>query len=229
MSAMQESEIIDQVYSLYENDDDTWDSSSSEYMTARNYSKAAIRRWEYYEGTKWPQLWTRISEASDGDKTTTEGVYEYDCPTNLRMPPSSEDYVRTVNNSGVSRYFIIIPHSKVQQLDNNADLWCYFKGNPKTGYKLYINPKVTLSTGETIEYDYYRQATYLTSTTSTTEMENPFFIVHYILSRLYKNDGQLSEANQEMQIAESYLSEMKSDNTEIIDDDIDGSNTGFGY
>lgn len=229
MSTLQEQEIMDQVYSLYESDNDTWNPTDSEYLTARNYSKAAIRRWEYYEGTKWPQLWSALSDAVDGDKTTSEGVYDYNCPTNMRLPPQDGDYVRLVNSSNVSSYFVIVPHTKVQQLDNNSDQFCYFTGNAKTGYMLHFNPKVTMAGGQTIKYEYYKQATYFTTTTSTTEMDNPFFIVHYILARLYKNDGLIAEANQEMQVAEGLLAEMKSDITEIIEDDLDGSGDGFGY
>jgi hypothetical protein len=223
LSPMAESEIIDQVYSLYENDDTTWSSSSSEYLTARRYSKAAIRRWEYLEGVRWPELWTKLSSALDGDKTVTADDYDYTCPTDMRVPPQPGEYVRIGGN-----YFEIIPLTKVGQMDESTDRFVYFSGNEKTGFTMNVNPKVVLTTGDAIAYEYYRRATYFTSTTSTTEMSNPFFIVHYILSRLYKNDGLMGEANSEMQTAETMLDEMKSEATEIITDTQATESFGFG-
>lgn len=228
IAPLTESNIMDLIYSAYENDDSTWSATSAEYLTARNLTKAAIMRWAYIEGGAWAELFSTLTAAADGTKTTTAATYTYGCPTDMRVPPQPEDYVRIVNSGGASSYYRVIPHSKVQQIDDINDRLCWFTGNPKLGYTLNINSGVTLTTGDTITYEYYKNPTYFTTTTSTTEMSNPYFIVHYVLYRLYKSDSLLAEAREELQMAEDLLDEMKAMNTSIITDDRSGDVGGFG-
>lgn len=223
VAPLTESEIIDQIYSNYEIDNTTWSSSDAEYLTARRLCKTAIRRWEYLEGVKWNELFTKLTNASTGTKTTTAGTYTYACPDDTRLPPQPDDYVR-INGE----YYKVIPLVKFQQLGQNYDKYCYFTGNPKLGYTLNVNSNLTYTTGHVIEYEYYRNATYFTATTSTTEMANPMFIVHYVLAKLYRGDGQLTESRDELQIAENMLQEMKADNTDVITDNTEGDTEGFG-
>lgn len=223
-----ESEIIDQIYSAYENDSTSWSSTSAEYLTARRLCKAAILRWEYLEGTRWNELYTTLTDAADGTKTITAGTYTYGCPTNMHYPPQQTSYVRLVTSSGSKTFLPVIPLSKVEQMGQSTDAFCYFTGNPKSGYTLNINPNLNLTTGDTINYEYWKNATYFTTTTSTTEMSNPFFIVHYVLWRLYKSDGLLNEAQEEFNTAEALLDQMKSEDISVITDDISGIQVGFG-
>lgn len=223
VAPLTESEVVDQIYSAYEVDNTTWSSSDAEYLTARRLCKAAIQRWEYLEGVRWNELYTTLTAAADGTKTTTAGTYTYTCPTDMRVPPKADDYVR-INGE----FFQVVPLVKVQQLIKSSDRFVYFTGNPKLGYTMNVNPNLTLVTGQVIEYEYYRNATYFTTTTSTTEMANPFFIVHDVLSKLYRGDGLLTESRDELQIAENLLQEMKAENFEVITDNTTGDNEGFG-
>lgn len=218
-----ESNLIDFIYSNYETDNTTWGSGDAEYLTARRLCNAAIMRWEYLEGVRWNELFTTLTSASTGTKTTTAGDYDVTCPDDMRVPPRPDDYVR-INNEP----FIVKPLSKVQQLTDSEDQFVYFTGNPKLGYTLNINPQLTLVTGNTIKYEYWRNATYFTATTSVTEMANPMFIVHDVLSKLFRADGLLTESRDELQIAENLLQEMKAENFEVITDIVDGSADGFG-
>ncbi len=224
---MTEADIIDQVYSFYEGDSTTWSATSAEYLTARNYCKAGIIRWEYLEGIQWPELYTKLSSASDGTKTTTSGTTAYSCPTDMRIPPRAGQYVRIVSNSTSTEYKIV-PLTKVEQLDDSDGYWCYFTGNAKLGFTLNLNPNLNYNTGDTIKYEYYRNATYFTAITSTTEMSNPFFLVHYCLHRFYKNDGLLAESKEELEVAENLLQEMKLDATNVDTSDEVAGNYGFG-
>lgn len=218
-----EANLIDQIYSSYETDNTTWSSSDAEYLTARRLCNASIMRWEYLEGVRWNELYTTLTSASTGTKTTTAGDYDVACPDDMRVPPKPDDYVR-VNGE----YFQVIPLVKVQQLSGSTSRFCYFTGNPKLGYTLNFNSGLTLTTGHVIEYEYYRNATYLTATTSTTEMSNPMFIVHDVLAKLFRGDGLLTESRDELQIAENLLQEMKAENFDVIEDLVDGSTDGFG-
>lgn len=228
IAPLTETDIIEQIYSMYENDDTTWSATSAEYITARNLSKAAIIRWEYVDGTLWPELFTKLSAAATGTKTTTAGDYDVTTPDDMRIPPQPGSYVRLSDTTGIVATYVVIPLTKVQQLGSSLDRFCYFTGNASLGYTLNFNPNVALTTGLTISYEYYRNATYFTAPTSTTEMANPFFIVHYVLHRLYKSDGQLSEATEEGQILEGLLQQMQADVIDIGQDVLSSSLDGFG-
>jgi len=234
LSPFTETDIIAQVYSQYENDNSTWDATSAEYLTSRNYTKAAILRWEFLEGVRWGELVQKLSAAADGTKTLTAATYTYGCPTDMRLPPQTTDnemvYVRTLDSSGNSILWQVVPVVQISQLDGSTTRFCYFTGNQKVGFTLNLNPNINLTTGDTISYEYLKRATYLTTITSSTEMSNPMYIVHYCLHRLYKNDGQLSEASEELQIAESLLQEMKAEGTYIFETASFGFGTAsFGF
>jgi len=224
---MTESEIIDQIYSLYEGDVDDWETTSDEYLTVRRYLNAGVNRWRYYEKTRWKELFTNLTDASDGDKTTVASTFEYDCPSDFIEPTS---YVKI----GTKVFQIKTPAQGTTLIaDGNTDAWCYFYGNPKDGYKLYVNPNYTLDAGLTITYSYYRTPTEFTTTDSVTEMTDPYFLIYYVLYRLYKNDSEAF--NDEFTNAEARLEQMRVSNISGIEENPDeiSWNTqfqdGFGY
>ena len=221
--ALTENDIIDIVYNLYETDNEGWDTDSSEYLTARTYCNAAISRWEGYMNTTWRELWVKLSDAADGDTTLTAGDYDYDCPTNFKRPSS---WVRT---GATPQYWQVISPEKVAKYDGVSGYVCWFTGSAKDGFTLNFNPKMTLTTGDEIDYEYYKTATSFTATTSTTEMADPYFIVYYVLYRFLKNDGEdfTDDANQ----SEDLLDNMRTANmTGLFDGDnaVETMNEGFG-
>ena len=52
------------------------------------------------------------------------------------------------------------------------------------------------------------------------------YIVHYVLSRFYKNDGLTGESTQEMQLAEQMVEQMKENTFVIVEDSL--NDFGFG-
>jgi hypothetical protein len=221
MAALTEENIIDIVYSLYETDTEGWDATSSEYLSARNYCNAAIVRWENYMNTTWRELWTTLTAAADGDKALVAGDYSYDCPTNFKRPSS---WVRTG-----STFWTVISPEQVGKMANSSENFCYFTGSVKGGFGLNFNPNVTLTTGETIYYEYYKTATQFTTTASTTEIPDPYFIVYFVLARFLKNDGEdfSDEANQ----AEEILDNLRTVNLTglfSVPDPIEDLSEGFG-
>lgn len=195
MATLSEQEILNIVYALKEGDDDGWDTDSDEYLAGRKYCNSAITRWEFYDNTKWKELWKTLDDAADGDKTT-DGTNSYDCPTNFKFPSS---WVRV----GDTLYQVVNPN-RVAELFDNKDNWCYFTGSDKDGHKLNFNPLLTLGTGDDIDYEYYKTATKFTTTTSTTEMNNPYFIVNSVLAQFIKLDGE--DNMQELQQADEFFS-----------------------
>jgi hypothetical protein len=187
MSALTENEIMDIVYTLYETDNTGWDTDSAEYLSGRAFGNAAIRLWERYKNSVWSDLWSTLTAAADGTKTLTAGTYAYTCPTNFRRPAS---WVRTVDTNGAATMWEVIKPQRVAELVDSQENWCYFTGSVKDGFTLHFNSEITLTTGDTINYEYYKTATLFTAITSTTEVSDPYFIVYYILARFLKNDGE---------------------------------------
>lgn len=198
MAALTENEILDIVYSLYETDDDGWDTTSAEYLSARVFANAAIRKWENYNNTIWKELWTTLTASTQSSptlvKTITAGTYAYTCPTNFRRPSS---WVRTVDTNSVATIWEVVKPERLGELTNSQEKWCYFTGNVKDGFVLNFNSEITLTTGDTINYEYYKYATLFTTTSSTTEVTDPYFIAYYVLARLLKNDGEDYREEQE--------------------------------
>jgi len=221
MAQLSEENIIDAVYALYEGDTTGWDTTSEEYLTARAYCNAAINLWETYDNTNWRELWGTLTAASDGDKTTVAADYSYDCPTNMKKPSS---WVRI----GGTFYNVISPE-KLASYANSDELFVYFTGSEKTGFDLNINPRLTVTAGQTIEYEYYKGATKFTTTTDTTEVPDPYFIVYFVLARLLKNDGE--DYGEERDLYESKLDDMQTANISGyigIPDPMEDIEGGFG-
>lgn len=224
-------QIVQAAYSLYEGDPDTPSSSEDEYSLATRYANAGINMWFREGGMLWNELWVNLTSAATGDKTTSDGDTSYDCPTDMHFPGG---YVRLVDSEGISKYYSVIPQSKVQLLDDRSANVCWFSGNPKTGYDLHFlnDPDGTY----TITYEYYKTPTELSSTTDVPEMADPYFIVWFVVWRLYKNDGQYEEANEAKDIMLGKLSQMKDQNimpawyqdNRVEDRFFDSGGAGFG-
>ena len=219
-------QIIEAAYSIQETEADTPVSGEDDYTIATRRINSGINMWEYEEGMLWNELWTKLSAAATGDKTTSAGDKVYDCPTDFRFPGG---YVR-LSNGTTSTYFQVVKNYDSSALDNRDANICWFTGNPQDGYDLNFldGPGGTY----TISYEYYKTADSLSLTTDSPEMADPYFLVWYLVWRLYKDDGQTEQANEAKDIMLGKLSQMKTRNLmstwyesrEIYD----VSETGFG-
>lgn len=152
--------------------------------------------WESEEGVLWKELFVKLADAATGSKTTN-GTTSYTCPTDFVFPASGYVWLGTGTNKTPYK---VIKIEEVQLVSNDKSNWCYFiqGGTPK----LEFNPNLTIDTGSTINYDYYKHATKLTAGTSTFEMSDPLFAVYYALSELTKeegNQGALTIATQKLE------------------------------
>jgi len=239
---MTEQQILQAVYTAIEADTTDWGTSDDEYLAGRRFCNEGINKWEtaIIETTgsqmpvRWRELWTKLSDASDGTKTITAGTTSYATPTNFVLPSS---YVRTVSSSGVSSFYEVYPPEKVSMLSNSYGYWCYFVGNQKDGFTLNFNPRLTnLKTGDTINYEYYKSATTFTTTTSKTEMADDYFLVHHVLAQFYKDEDldlykvhrDISNAKLDQMISNNQLGYWNVEST--VDETLSGtSQDGFGY
>jgi hypothetical protein len=192
------------IHSLYEGDTDTPSDGDDDYILRTRLINAAINRWENEKGVLWNELWVDLADAADGDKATTATTYKYDCPTDFKFPGG---YVRTYSTVGNSTYYSVVPPEKFQLYDNEDKNIVTFIGNPSDGYDVKFLD--TQSSGLTISYQYYKNADSLSLTSDIPEMSDPYFIVYYVLSRLYELDNRQAFAEKAFREAEMRLSQMR--------------------
>jgi len=203
---MTETQLIAAIYSLYETDNTGWDSGSSEYLTARTYLNAGLQDW--FMRQTWRDLWTTLASSTQVGlvKTVTAGTWAYTCPTNFSYPNS---WVRTTSGT-TNTFWQVIPTEMVAKYSSDDGYFCYFTGSVKDGFVLNFNSRVTLVTGDTINYEYYKTPTTYTTTASVSEIPDPYYLVYYALARLLKNDGE--DFNLEMQKANEIMDRMEVNN-----------------
>lgn len=185
---------------LYEGDTDPPASGDDDFTYWTGLLNIAVNTWENEEGVLWNELFVKLEDAADGDKTTSADDYSYALPTNFRFPASGYVWL----GSGTSKTALkVIKQEELTALENNSENWCYF--TPTT---LEINPNLTISAGETISYNYYKYATALSSGTDEFEMSDPMFAVYFTLAELRRDEGD----NTSGAIATQKLEGMKTKN-----------------
>lgn len=196
-------DAISYTNALYEMDSTAPSSGDEDYTVWLALFNVAVNLWENEEGILWNELFVKLVNASDGDKTTSAATHSYTCPTDFRFPASGYVWLGSGTNKTVLK---VIKQEEIQLYENTTGRWCYFlmNGSPT----LEINPNLTISGGYTISYNYYKTATKLTTGTDTFEMSDPMFAVFYALSELKKEEGDTSAAS----IATQKLEAMKTKN-----------------
>lgn len=180
---------IDYINSLYESDSSVPSEGDEDYTVWTSLINIAVNLWENEDGILWKELFVKLEDAADGDKTTTAGDYSYSVPTNFRFPASGYVWLGTGTNKTA---FKVIKQEDLALYENDMGNWCYFLMD--TTPTLEFNPNCTLTTGQTINYNYYKKATALTEGTDTFEMSDPMFAVYFVLSELKKEEGDTSAA-----------------------------------
>lgn len=208
---------------LYEADSDVPAEGDEDYAVWTSLIQIAVNIWENEEGILWKELFVKLADAADGDKTTSAGDTSYTVPTDFRFPASS--YVWLGSNANKTAYRVI-KQEDLQLYENNSENWCYFLMDDSP--TLEFNPNLTIGDGQTISYNYYKFATKPTEDTDVIEMADPMFAVYYALSELKKEEGDTSA----LSIATQKLEAMRTKNFMPIwmqnDSVINETDSGFG-
>ena len=166
----------------------SYPSSGDEDWTLRlGFMNDAIDAWAFENNNiKWRELYVNLSDASDGDKTTTDGTSQYSCPSDFI---SISSFLKITDSSGNKVWYPYIDNDEVMNTLRNdtQKKFFYITGNSSSGYKININPTPD-ETGSTISYSYYKKPTHLSDDSDKPEMSRPYFIVYYTLARLYELD-----------------------------------------
>lgn len=212
-------DAIEYINFLFEGDSTPPTSGEEDYNVWMGLLNIAINIWENEEGVLWRTLFTTLAESPDGTKTTTTAE-SYTLPALFQFSASAYVWLGSGNQKTAYK---VIPIEKAQLLENNNDRWCYF-----TETTLEFNPNLTIGAGQTINYNYYKYATKLTTGTSTFDMTDPFFAIYYAISELKKDEGDTSA----LTVATQKLEAMKTKNilpAWYEDNTLDGvSDDGFG-
>lgn len=213
---------ITKLNTLYNGSSTPPTSGEEDYEVWQDLLNIGIGIWENEEGVLWRELFGSLTGAADGTKTTTTAT-SYSVPTNFKFPNSA--YVWLGSNTNKTPYEIV-KQEDIQLYENNSSNWCYFLMD--TSPTLEFNPNLTITSGKTISYNYYKKATALATGSDTFEMSDPMFAVYYALSELKKEEGDTSA----LQIATQKLEAMKTLNimTSKFQEDtlIDPVGGGFG-
>lgn len=194
-------DFIENVNTLYESDSSAPSSGDEDYTVWTALANMAVNIWEYEEGMLWKELFVKLADAATGDKTTVANTTSYDCPDDFRFPASGYVWL----GAGTSKTaYKVLKLEEVQAYENDSSNWCYFL--PDT---LEFNPNLSLTADYTISYNYYKDATKLSTGTDTFEMSDPMFAVYYTISELKKDEGDVSA----LSIATQKLEGMRTRNT----------------
>lgn len=205
---------------LYEVDDSAPTAGDEDYTVWTSLFNIAVDLWENEEGVLWNELFVKLSDAATGTKTTSTAT-SYTLPTDFRFPASG--WVWLGSNTNKTAYKVI-KREQIQLHENDSSNWCYF-----TGTTLEFNPNLTITSGYTISYNYYKYATKLASASDAIEMSDPMFVVYYALGELKKEEGDSTAFS----IAMQKLDAMKTKNLMPAwlqeDSLIDPVDEGLGY
>jgi hypothetical protein len=180
---------ITKLNTLLELDSTAPSSGEEDYIVWNDLLNTGINLWENEEGILWNELFVKLADAPDGDKTTDGGT-SYDCPSLFSFPASGYVWLGTGTNK--TAYKVIKQH-QVQLYENNTENWCYFLLDSSP--TLEFNPNLSITSGQTISYMYYKAASALSSGSDAFEMRDPMFAVYYALSELTKEEGNAQSLN----------------------------------
>lgn len=213
--------------SLYEQDQDTPDPTSEDYLVRRSMLNAGIGFWEAYNGTDWASLYTTLAEGSTGGETTVAtNDTQSDCPTALVRIGS---YIKLTNGTDTVLYVRKTPQEAADLVAGGSTSKFFWISGKPNAYKINWNPVIPSTyNGWTIKYPYYKKALQITATTDVPDAPDHLFLVHYLLSWLYKNDDP-GKSREQFDTADALVRQMKKTNDISILDYIDNdTGTGFG-
>jgi hypothetical protein len=187
-------------------------STDDEYTIAIRFANDGIARWANFDGTYWNELFTTAQTNSTGATlTVATGTKTYAAPTAMR---EAGGFVRVLDTNGTTlRTYPILQPNEAQFQGDNAT-YAYFTGTVSGGFTLHLNPAPDAAiNGKSLDYVYYKKASeFSTGATETTEMGNPYFLVHHMLAARFRASRNWSGYQTAKRDAESALQIMQQDN-----------------
>lgn len=176
--------LFQQYYFQYRVEAQTPPDTDDEFVIFTGLANEAINRWSNYDNTMWKELFDTCQNDGSGDTTIALNTQQYDAPSNMQ---AAGGFIRIYDNQGnTQRRLPILEPQDVQFQADNAQ-YAFFIGDPNNGYTLNINPAPdNVIVNMNIDYVYYKQPSLLATGTDTTEMSQPYFIVHRALANRFR-------------------------------------------
>lgn len=176
--------LFKQYYFQYRTEANTPASSDDEYIIFVGLANEAINRWSNYDGTYWKELFDSAQRDGTATIKLANNTTQYSAPTNMK---EAGGYVRVFDNTNTTLRRIPIIEPQEAQFKSDLAHYCYFLGDPNNGFTLNINPAPdNVIVNQNIDYIYYKQPSLLANPTDTSEMSEPYFIVHRALANRFR-------------------------------------------
>ena len=189
-------DCIKSIYIRFDKSIDEPDITTEDFIVRMEYCNAAIEKWENEMGIEWKELSRTLSgtlvNGICNDNTTT--LADFKRPAGfLRIGSDKYQYVRPENVE------------KEQRLDELKKI--YTVTGAKGTYSINVYPAISAS----FTVDYRKEADKFSTGEETTdiEMSDPSFIIHDVLSQLYLDDDNGTQASVESQIASAKSDAMR--------------------
>lgn len=202
MAALTEAQLQSALHTLYEKNTSVPADTSSDYLTRRGLLNAAIEKWgdkAHADNMRWRQLFTTSS-------ITTSGTSTISLPSDFIEPSS---LLKITETTGDIYYDFVPPEKVLSTLRDDASQYIYYITGSPGSYTLNINP--TPAAGKTGSITYYKSPTTLTTTSSTTEIPKPYFLIYDALSALFEEERP-DLSNKYLQMAADLMKAMVIDN-----------------
>lgn len=202
--------IFKAYYTQYRNESPVPSSSDEEYLVAIELANEAIKEWAAYDGTYWKELWTTHQTDGTGDQTIVTGTRTYAVSTNFR---EAGGFIR-LEDTGTTKRRVPIVDPQEAQFKGDESHYAYFTGDPNNGFTLHINPAPDADiNGYDIEFDFYKKPTmFVSGGAETTEVGNPYFVVHRMLANRFRASRNWSGYQTAKRDADNALRIMQADN-----------------
>jgi len=217
-------EIFQAYYALYRADNDIPASGDTEYIVGMRMANEAINYWANYDGTYWNQLWSTNQIGGTAGQTIVAGTNTYDLPDDFA---EIGGYIQLIDANGSVRHRIPrLDPQEVQFRVQDSDV-AYIAD----GQLVFNKMPNSDNAGMIIDYPYYRTPTTFEKGTDTTEMANPYFIVHRMLAQQFRASRN-PYYQSALRDAEDAVRKMQLDNNSGSWDNppqmVDNSGGGFG-
>lgn len=193
------SELQTRLHYLLDADTEVPSSDEDDYTVRTGLLNAGIDSWQRTDGVLWPELYTtNTSNSGDGSDTS------YALPANFRFLTG---FILTSTGANYEKWTVIpVQEAHTHLGEGSSTRYCWVQGTPGA-YTIEFSNAPT--NGYTITIPYYKSATHLTTSGTSTETPDPDYLVYFALAELYKADFNLSGYNAARQEAESRMSQMK--------------------
>jgi len=179
------SQLITTIWYKYDKSTDVPTSGSEDYTLITAFLNDAVEAWgnaAHEDNIRWRELFTTLTSASTGTKTTTASTASYVCPDDF-VDISSFVEVDSVEYAYVKADDVMA----VLATDSSKKVFWLTRNSTTGKWWINISPTPTESS-LTIEYSYYKTPTQLTTGTSIIGMKKPYFAVYHVLAALLEDE-----------------------------------------